>query len=247
MSEPVLVAAASNHRRSNSAAIGRYLADALVTAGVRAQILDVAESGGLQDDFRPAVEALTGHGHVVLVASLYHDAINAVAAATLEAWADAARGDLPRLFSAIVHSGYPEPVHTEVALAICRKFASDVGWGWRGGLTVGATSAIGGNDLQAAGPPARHLRRALDLTAAAFARGEPVPEAAVRTATRAAMPRWLYIAVGNWMMRREARRLGTVDLDRRPYAREADVGGTCLPARPTPGAGQDPRGQKSGS
>ncbi len=217
MSEPVLVAAASNRRRSNSAAIGRYLADALGREGVRAQLLDVAESGGLRGDLRPAMAALVGHGHVVLVASLYHDAINAVATATLEAWADAPPGESPRRFSAIVHSGYPEPVHTEVALAICRKFAQEAGWVWRGGFTAGASSAIGGRDLRAAGPLARHLRRALDRTAAAFARGEPVPEAAVRAAARAAMPRWLYIAVGNWAMRREARRWGTSDLDRRPY------------------------------
>ncbi len=224
MNGTVLVVAASPRRRSNSAAIGRYLADALARRGVPVEALDLAESGGLRGDVPRAVDAAARCDQVVLVASLYHDAINALATATLEAWdAAAGRGIRPR-FAAIVHSGYPEPVHTAVALAICRKFASDAGWSWRGGLTVGATSAIGGNDLQAAGPPARHLRRALDLTAAAFARGEPVPEAAVRTAARGAMPRWLYILVANWMMRREARRLGTVDLDRRPYASHDEVG-----------------------
>ncbi len=215
----VLVVAASHRRRSNSAAIGRYLAAELSRAGASVRFLDLAE-GGPEGDLRQAVEEAAGCRQVVLVASLYHDAINARATAALEAWADAPKPDDPPACAAIVHSGYPEPVHTAVALAICRRFADEVGWPWRGGLTAGATSPLGGRDLREAGPVARNLRRALSRMAQALARGEEVPEEAVRLAARPALPRVLYLHLGNWMMRREARRLGTPDLDRQPYARE---------------------------
>ncbi len=248
MSRTVLVVAASHRRRSNSAAIGRYLADALANAGVPVRFLDIAESGGLQGDVRRAVEEVPECQHVVLVASLYHDAINALATATLEAWADAGEraGDRP-LFSAIVHSGYPEPVHTEVALAICRRFADEVGWAWRGGLTAGATSPIGGKDLRAAGPMTRNLCRALDLMAQAFARGEPVPEEAVRNAARVAMPRWLYIVVGNRLMQRQARRMGTPDLDRRPYVRGDEACGRRPSEDRASGSQRDSKRGETGS
>lgn len=219
MSGPVLVVAASHRRRSNSGAIGRYLAAELGRAGAPVRLLDLAE-GGPEADLRRAVEEAARSRQVVLVASLYHDAINAQATAALEAWADAPPRDDPPAFAAIVHSGYPEPVHTAVALAICRRFADETGWPWRGGLTAGATSPLGGRDLREAGPVARNLRRALSRMAQALARGEEVPEEAVRLAARPALPRVLYLPLGNWIMRREARRLGTPDLDRRPYARE---------------------------
>ncbi len=221
MKGSVAVVAASNRRHSNSAAIGRYMAERLSLRGVPVRSIDVAEKGGLTDNFLPAVDLLSGCRHGILVASLYHDTINYMATATLEAWAERTpSGPNGKLlaFSAIIHSGYPEPTHAEVALNICRRFAHEVGWDWQGGLTAGATSMIGGNDLGAAGPLTRNLRRALDLTAEAVAEGGMVPEEAVRLAARSLLPPWLLIPVANWAMRREAKRRGTRNLDARPYA-----------------------------
>lgn len=217
----VAVVAASNRRRSNSAAIARFLADALAAEGAQMRYVEVAASGGLSGEFAAAEEALAGCRHVILVASLYHDTLNYMATAVLEAWAEHAGSVLPNGpidFSAIVHSGYPEPVHTEVALAVCRRFAGEVGWRWRGGFTAGATSSIGGRDLAVSGPMTRHLRQALERTARAIACGEPVPEEAVEMGSRVLLPTWLFIPLANWAMRREARRAHTRDLDARPYA-----------------------------
>ncbi|GEM_PF-3003610 len=216
----VAVVSASNRRHSNSAAIGRYLAGQLSQLGVSARSIDVAEKGGLVGNFMPAVDLVAGCRHAVLVASLYHDTINYMATATLEAWADrhprGPNGRRPQ-FSAIVHSGYPEPVHAKVALDICRRFSSEVGWSWGGGFTAGATSIIGGQDLDSVGPTVRKLRRALDLTAQAIAAGDPVPDQAKRTAERPLAPTWLFLPLANWVIRREAKRTGTRNIDARPY------------------------------
>jgi len=220
MKGSVAVVSASNRRHSNSAAIGRYLAGQLSDLGVPTRSVDVAEKGGLAGNVMPAVDLVAGCRHAVLVASLYHDTINYMATATMEAWADCKpsgpNGRRPQ-FSAVVHSGYPEPVHTEVALDICRRFASEVGWPWGGGFTAGATSIIGGQDLGSVGPAVRKLRRALDLTAQAIAAGDPVPEQAKRTAARPFAPTWLFIPLANWVMRREAKRTRTRNIDARPY------------------------------
>lgn len=220
MKGAVAVVAASNRRHSNSAAIARYLSGALANAGVPVRTVDVAEQGGLADNLAPAIDLVSGCRHVVLVASLYHDTLNYMATATLEKWAEhppARPNGGPVAFSAVVHSGYPEPAHTAVALDICHRFADEVGWHWKGGLTAGATSAIGGRNLGAGGPMTKNLRRALEGTARAIAEGEPVPEEAARIAARTALPTWLFIPLANWMMRREARRLGTRDIDAQPY------------------------------
>ncbi|MFO8034199.1 MAG: hypothetical protein R6U88_03405 [Candidatus Bipolaricaulota bacterium] len=220
MKGTVAVVAASNRRNSNSAAIGRYLAGKLSAAKVPTRSIDVADKGGLVGNFVPAVELVAGCRHAVLVASLYHDTINYMATATQEAWADRApcgpNGRRPQ-FSAIIHSGYPEPVHTKIALDICRRFASEVDWTWGGGFTAGATSTIGGHDLDSVGPMGRNLRRALELSAQAIAAGNPIPEQAERAAARAVLPAWLFIPLANWAIRREAKRTGTRNIDARPY------------------------------
>ncbi len=220
MKGAVAVVAASNRRHSNSAAIARYLSGALAATGVSVRTIDVAEQGGLADNLGPAVALVSGCRHVVLIASLYHDTLNYMATATLEKWAEqppARPNGGAVAFSAIVHSGYPEPAHTAVALDICHRFADEVGWHWKGGFTAGATSAIGGKDLQAGGAMTKRLRRALDLSAQAIGERQAIPAEAAQIAARTPLPTWLFIRLANWMMRREARRIGTRNLDAQPY------------------------------
>ncbi len=221
MKGTVAIVAASNRRGSNSAAIARYLAGELSAMAMPVRSIDVAEKGGLSEDFVQAVDFLAGCRHVVLIASLYHDTINYMATATLEAWAARPPSGLngkPVDFSAVIHSGYPEPVHTMVALDVCRQFAKEVGWRWQGGFTAGATSAIGGRDLESLGPMTRSLRRALSLTATAIVEGRRVPAEAVHHGAKVFLPAWLLIPLANWAMRRQAKRSGTRNLDARPYA-----------------------------
>ncbi len=216
---PLLLVSASNRRHSNSRAIMDGLATRIEKAGGRCATLDVPVNGFLPGKNEDLVGAFRSSGRVVLISPLYHDQLTHMAISILEGLA--ARRDAfaaPLRFSAIVHSGYPEPAHTRTAIAICRKFASDMGWRWAGGLTAGATSPIGGRPLEQAGGLARNLRRALDVAAEALAAGRPIPDGAARIAAKPSLPPFLFIRAGNYLIRKNLKKAGLKDYGARPYA-----------------------------
>jgi hypothetical protein len=86
------------------------------------------------------------------------------------------------------------------------------------GLTAGATSPIGGQALEKAGWMTKHLRAGLDIASQALAQGQPMPDAAVRSAAKCFVPPLFFRWVANRMMRSKAGRTG-MDINARPYAR----------------------------
>jgi hypothetical protein len=122
-------------------------------------------------------------------------------------------------FLAIVNCGFPEAVHTDTALAICRQWAGQAGLDWIGGLGIGAGGMFAGRPLAELGGRARYVARALALSADAIARGRILPEEAMQLARRLAIPPWLYRLLGERGFRQEARKHGTrARLGDRPYA-----------------------------
>ena len=87
-------------------------------------------------------------------------------------------------FVAVVNCGFPELEHTRTALDICRAFARQAGLAWTGGLGLGGGEAIGGRPLEELGGMTRHVRRGLDLAAAALLAGRPIPEEALALLSR---------------------------------------------------------------
>jgi len=112
-------------------------------------------------------------------------------------------------FLAIANCGFPEAIHNRVALACCRHFAEAAGLTWAGGLGLSGGGMLNGEPLRNRKGPVRNVIRALDMTATALAVGKPVPEAAAELIFRPMIPRWLYLAVGNWGWKRQARQFGT--------------------------------------
>jgi hypothetical protein len=120
---------------------------------------------------------------------------------------------------AIVNSGFPEAVHSDTALAICRQWAGEAGLDWIGGLGIGGGGMLAGRPLAELGGRARSVTRALALSADAIARGMIIPEEARRLAGTLPIPAWLYRFFGEWGFRQEAKKHGTRGrLGARPYA-----------------------------
>ncbi len=128
---------------------------------------------------------------LVLVASpIYLDTLPYLLTAALEAVArhTAESGSRPgQRIAAICNSSFPQAAQSSLALAVCARFAAVAGVGWAGGLGLGAGAWIEGRPLE--GPersplPTRHVLEAIDLAAAALARGGPVPSDAVRLMAR---------------------------------------------------------------
>jgi NAD(P)H-dependent FMN reductase len=156
---------------------------------------------------------------VALATPLYLDSLPGPVTEALELLGNqrAARGACPR-FVAIVNSGFPEAVHNDTALAICRLFAAEAGLDWAGGLAIGGGGMLAGRPLAEQGGRAGNVVRALALTADAIARGVTVPDEAARLARTLPIPAWLYRLIADWGFRHEGKKRGTLSrIDERPY------------------------------
>jgi multimeric flavodoxin WrbA len=158
---------------------------------------------------------------LVLTTPLYVDSLPAPVTAFLETLASqrALASPSRARFLAIVNCGFPEAVHNDTALAICRQFASEASLDWVGGLGLGAGGMFAGKPLAQLGGRARNLTQALSLTADALAEGRVVPEEARRLVAKLPIPRWLYRFFGDWGFRQEAKKHGVrARIGARPYA-----------------------------
>jgi len=103
---------------------------------------------------------------------------------------------------------FPEAGQCDTALAISRRFASEVGMKWLGGLALGQGGAIEGKPLTEAGGKARNARKALDLAADALANDLPIPEETVSLMAKPIVPRLFYNMLINRMWKKRAKRFG---------------------------------------
>jgi hypothetical protein len=214
----LLLMGSPKHGKSNSASLGAYLTARLTEAGVEGRMLSIAHALRSPEGAHGLLDAVDGADLVVLLSPLYVDSLPSGVIRALELVAARRRTRAAR-FAAVVNCGFPEAAQNETALAICRRFAAEAGFEWAGGLGLGMGEAIGGRPLQEAGGMVRNAMKALDLAAAALARGRAIPEEAVRLMGKPFVPRWLYILMGNFGWKRQARKHGTAGrLNARPHA-----------------------------
>lgn len=132
---------------------------------------------------------------ILMAFPLYIDSLPFLLMKSLEMMAEYFRGKTgleQKSVVVIVNNGFPEAYQNAVAVSICRRFAIDTGMTWLGGLAMGAGEAIfRGRPFEKAerNPlPVNHVKTALDLTAAALAKGNPVPGEAIRVIKRTPIP-----------------------------------------------------------
>ena len=228
----LLLIGSSKPGASASLTLGTALVERLAGHGYAVETIHVA--GALKTE--QATQTLLRHMEVaeivILASPLYVDSLPAPVVRAFELFADrrlqlsaatAADGSQitattkrPR-FAALVNCGFPEPGQCSTALAICRLFAREVGFDWLGGLAFGMGGSIAGRPLER-GPHARSAVPALDLAAAALARGDIIPPEATALAAKRAMPVLVYRAIANLGWRLQARgKTGGRSLKHRPY------------------------------
>lgn len=205
---------------SISAAIAAHLGKLLADRGLTVAVEGV-QSCLREDAALHRLAARLREADVVgIVTPLYVDSLPGPVTRALELLgrSAAASGARPPRLIAIVNSGFPEAVHNDTALAICRQFAAEANLDWIGGLAVGGGGMFAGRPLAEQGGRARNLVRALDLAADAIARGVAIPDEAQRLARALPIPAWIYRFMGDWEFRRERRRHGTRSrVEARPY------------------------------
>ncbi len=217
----LLVGSARPSGTSTSEALGRSLLRRLEPAGEEAQVFLVARCRH-EDELRALVDAVAAADLFVLATPMYVDSLPALVVRALETIAAArtrpGASPTPTRFLAIVNCGFPEAEQTRTALEICRIFAAQARLELAGALGLGGGETLHGKPPEALGWLARHVRRALDLTAEALLAGRPVPQKAVELMARPIVPAIGYVLIGSHNWRKEARRWGVESkLRDRPY------------------------------
>ena len=132
---------------------------------------------------------------IILAFPLYVDSLHSQVIKTLELIAEHEKGkcDLgKKRVVAIANSGFPEAKHNDIALAVCRIFAKQVGFTWAGGLAMGGGGMIAGRPLTEIGGMVRNQKKALEIAADSLAKGEAIPQEAAVLMSKLGIPRWMY-------------------------------------------------------
>lgn len=220
----LLLIGSAKRPRSTSESLGTYLLQRLAERGYATQTLFIYRSLATEAGRSTLLAAVDSAGLVVLATPLYVDSLPALVTRTLESIAEHHRAcstlEMQRLV-AIVNCGFPEALHNDTALAICRRFAKETGFQWAGGLGLGGGEAINGRPLSKVKRMARNVIKSLDLAAENLARGEAISQEAVELMAKPFVPNWVYVWLGEWGWRRRAKKFGVQhQLDARPYMRD---------------------------
>lgn len=202
----LLVGSAKPEGASTSEALGRYLLDRLAAEGGSTQLFLVNH---VRDErhMRELLAALAAADLFILCSPVYVDSLPSLVVRAFEQIASRRPSPASATrFVAVLNCGFPEARHCRAALEICRIFSRRAGLSWAGGLALGGGEIIHGTALDKAGPVARRVRQALDMTAAALRSGADVPDAAVKTIARPLVPTQMYTLLSNFGWRQKGRK-----------------------------------------
>ncbi len=207
--------------KSTSNALGTYLFEKLKEKGVSVNKVFVQSSLISEHGMDTLLRTVEQADIVILASPLYADSHHSGVIAALELIREQLMAQ-PRTrrqkIVAISNSGFPESWHNDLSLAISKRFALECGFEWAGGLALGGGESIGGRPLQEAGWLVRNVKKCLELSADALAKGENLPAQAITLMARPLIPRWLYLLFGNIGWFWKAKKLGCREgLGGRPY------------------------------
>ncbi len=216
----VLLVGSPRTKKSTSASLGGYLFEQLDARGIETRTVQIYTSLYSQERMNAMYEAIDNADLVVLAFPLYVDSLPAPVTAALEKIAAHRKGNpSTRRLAAIANCGFPEADHNKTALAICSEFARQNGFTWMGSLALGAGEGIvHGIPLNELDGRAIPLKKALDLTAEAFASGNPIPQSARDLLAKPIIPSWMYTLQGQFGWQQQAKQYGMQkELKRQPY------------------------------
>ncbi len=218
----LLVVGSPKVEGSTSETLGACLLERLAERGFDTETISIRrdlDSGGAGID--TLYSASDRADMVVISTPVYVGCLPAPVIKVLELLAEHRRGFTRRAGQAlagIANCGFPEMIHTEVALATCRLFARDAGFTWMGGLALAGGAAADPRRAADSGSMPRNVGRALAMAGDALARNEPIPAEACGLMAKPGLPSWLYRVIGNLSWRCRAHREGTAaKLRDRPY------------------------------
>ncbi len=196
--------------QSTSYKIGDYLLNKLIEKGFTAEtyILKTLHNPD-KDKLESFIQTVLGSDIIILSSPLYVDSIPSFVIETMELISKKYQNidsEKEQRFLAIINSGFPESNQNDIAIRICRRFASEVNYEWAGGIKVGGGSAVGNQELEGNKGMLKKFVRELDLVAEAIATREKLPEDASKILDKSLAPKWMYytiLNIGWWLQARK--------------------------------------------
>ncbi|HEV8547643.1 MAG TPA: hypothetical protein VGQ57_01425, partial [Polyangiaceae bacterium] len=218
----LLVGSAKLKGTSASACIASAYQRKLTERGIVCRLHHATE---FVHDGIPALEAARSIAKAdlfLLATPLYVDSLPALTTHALELIAKVRRTEAnDAAFVPFINCGFPEAEHIRTALSITRHFARAAGYRFAGALPLGGGGVVTPEQsLDDERPPVAHVVRAITLSAAALANGDPVPVAALDAILRPPLPDVLYKLIADLGFRWQAHQKGTTQrgLRARPFA-----------------------------
>lgn len=217
----VLLVGSPRTAKSTSHALGGHLMQQLEARGMQTQTIHIHTSINSAQRTQDMLNAVQQADLLVLASPLYVDSLPAPVIRALEKIASQPHEKTTR-FAAIANCGFPEAQHNQAMLAICAQFASEKGFAWQGGLSLGGGEGlVHGTPLNQLDGRAIPIRQALNMAAEALAQGMPIPQKAIQLLARPIVPAWLYRFLGTFGWEKAAKKYGRQNqLNHQPYQKE---------------------------
>ena len=206
---------------STSNSLGDYLISQLEQSGLNVGKEYVYKLVRKEEGQKKLLNKVEEADMIILAFPLYVDCLPAGVIKALELIADRRKSKSDREtqgFAIIINCGFPETQHNNTAVAICKIFSREVGFEWKGALSLGMGGAIGGTSLEERGGMVRNVIKGLDLAAQALAEGKDIPVEATEFFGKKFIPISLYTKMGNLGWNRQAKKFGVrKKIEDQPY------------------------------
>jgi len=187
-SKVLLMVGSPKGEKSTSNSIASYILEKFKENGVEAEKTYIVKDIKTDDGTDKLISLVDDSCILILVAPLYVDSIPAIAIKAMEKIYENKNDSFEKKqMMAIFNSGFPEPHHNDLAIDMCKKFASSSGMGWSGGVTVGMGGSLDGKSIENVGMT-KKLRNGLDMAVSALSSGKPVPKEAEIIASKPLAP-----------------------------------------------------------
>lgn len=220
-SKALMVIGSPKPGKSASRTFATYISDQLRDAGLEVEMVVVNKALRSEEGVRCLLSSFDEGSVIVVCFPLYIDSLPAGLTKAFEVVADHRRAcpiDRKQRMMAVCQNGFPEQHQNETALSICRLFAQHIGIDWAGGLAFGGGGPLEGQDLKKMGWVVRNMTKALNIACSDLIAGRPLSTDAVMLMAKPIMPKWLYLVVGTFGWKQQAKKNRVFDkLRNRPY------------------------------
>ena len=217
----LLLVGSPKNSSSTSAALGDYLTLRLEELGLSIEKEYIYKLIRKEEGQKKILSIVDNTDLIILAFPLYVDCLPAGVIETLELIANHRKlMNNPKKigFVVLINCGFPEAEQNNTAIAICKIFAREVGFEWKGALSLGMGPAIEGKPVEERGGMVRNLKKGYNLAAKALAEGKIIPEEAYELVTKRFIAKSLYTKIGNLGWKKQAKKFGVREIiEAKPY------------------------------